>query len=426
MILNKPKDFLDKLAKYKQENKAIESAFINHTLFVGNITNDERLIIENQVFNKVHFKNISFDNIHFKSCEFLDCEFTEITAWSNVYEDCSFTNSRITQLNYFECDFIGTHFNGCMISYLLFSESSLSDLEFNYCTELLELYFGGVISSNVTFRNSHIAHTRFEPNLIGEENRNFIFVNSEITDCYFDNNNLSKSTFDNCSLNKSIFANCLLYNSTFSENNKTENSEFASIDLHTINRSEVINELTLRNVFGITEADIKSFTLGLCSDIVLQSVFISYSFKDKMFANRINEFLRSRGVLTFLWEKDAPAGRPLKRIMIESVQKYDRLLFIASEKSIKSKACQFELSEGRIKQDTNWSTVLFPIHIDQFLFELDKSDIKPKTKQDEYWNNITELREINSIDFSEFNKEHYDENKFEELASKLVNNLKIR
>lgn len=286
-----------------------------------------------------------------------------------------------------------------MVNYFLFSDSSLSDLKFNYCGELLEFYFGGTLASNVCFVNSAITHSRFEPNLLGEESLNYIFKDSVVTDCYFDNNDLRKSKFANCLLNKSIFANCILASLTFAETNKTENDEFASIDPHTINQSDRINEEVLRNVFGITESDIKSFTLGLSNDVVLQSVFISYSFKDKIFAVKLNQSLRAKGVLTFLWEKDAPRGRPLKRIMMENVKKFDRLLFIASSNSIKIQACQFELSEGRKKQDINWTIILFPIHIDTFMFDLEKDDIKPRERMDEYWEKILELREIHSLDF---------------------------
>lgn len=427
MPLKTQKDFLDKLIKFEEENQKIEGDFIRHNRFSGEWTNEvNRLLVDSQVFTKKKLRNITFDYIHFKNCEFNDCQIDDINSFATIYEDCTFNRSTISKADFFECDIINCSFNGCMANYFLFSDSSLSDLKFNYCGELLEFYFGGTYASNVCFSNSHVAHCRFEPNLVGEENSNYIFNDSLVTDCYFNNNNLGKSKFENCLLNKSIFANCTLSSSTFALNNTKENDEFASIDFHTINQSERINEDILRNVFGITESDIKSFTLGLSNDVVLQSVFISYSFKDKVFANKLNESLRGKGVLTFLWEKDAPGGRPLKRIMIDNVKKFDRLLFIASSNSIKSQACQFELSEGRKKQDINWTTILFPIHIDTFLFDLEKDNIKPREKKDEYWSNIIELREINSLDFSNFNKDIFDNKEFEKSVSKLRDNLIAR
>lgn len=424
MSLQTQKDFLDKLAVYETDNSSIEESYIRHNHFSGEGLKDgERLLIEKQTFTKKKLRNIAFDFIHFKDCEFIHCQIDDINSWGAIYENCVFTHSTLSKAGFYECDIINCSFNGCMANYFLFSDTSLSDVQFNYCGELLEFYFGGTAASNVSFKNSHIAHSRFEPNLTGEEKRNYIFDSSLVTSCYFDNNNLSKSFFTNCALNKSIFANCYLSSSTFSSDNITENNEFASIDFHTINQSDRLNEDTLRKVFGIVEADVKSFTSGLSNDVVLQSVFISYSFKDKLFANRLNEALRSKGVLTFLWEKDAPGGRPLRRIMMENVKSFDRLLFLASTNSIKSQACQFELSEGRKKQDVNWTTVFFPIHIDNYLFEVQKDDVRPREKQDEYWKNICELKEINSVDFSVFNAHKFDAIEFDKAVSILRNNL---
>ncbi|RWY52328.1 toll/interleukin-1 receptor domain-containing protein [Mucilaginibacter gilvus] len=157
---------------------------------------------------------------------------------------------------------------------------------------------------------------------------------------------------------------------------------------------------------------------------MFDKVFISYSFKDKVFARKLNEGLRLRGVSTFLWENDAPGGKPLKKIMSENIQRYDTLLFIASENSIKSVACQYELTEGRKKQDVLWKTIYFPIHIDDFLFNVQKDDIRPRLMQEEFWMNIEEPKAINSTDFTSFNCTDIDEKLFQESINKLVKDLK--
>lgn len=153
------------------------------------------------------------------------------------------------------------------------------------------------------------------------------------------------------------------------------------------------------------------------------SLFISYSFKDKTFVTKLNEILCDNGVQTFLWEKDAPYGESLKDIMFENVHKYDRVLFVASENSLKSQACHYELSQAREKQDKLWKTVLFPIHIDSFLFDLRKETIRPIEKADEYWMNICELRRINSLDFTEV-AANFDNDRFKEKIQLLLNNLR--
>lgn len=122
--------------------------------------------------------------------------------------------------------------------------------------------------------------------------------------------------------------------------------------------------------------------------------------------------------------KDAPPGKALKKIMKENVKKHDRIIFIASINSIKSKACQFELTEGRNKQSELWTEVFFPIHIDNYLFTIEKFDIKPISKQKEYWQNIKELREINSMDFTQYSNDEFSQEEYENMIFKLVRELK--
>ena len=68
---------------------------------------------------------------------------------------------------------------------------------------------------------------------------------------------------------------------------------------------------------------------------------------------------------------------------------------------------------------------MFPIHIDNFLFEITKDVIRPKDVQDEYWKNIEELRSLNSIDFSQFiENESSNDLEFEDCIFKLIKGLR--
>lgn len=68
---------------------------------------------------------------------------------------------------------------------------------------------------------------------------------------------------------------------------------------------------------------------------------------------------------------------------------------------------------------------MFPIHIDNFLFEVEKSIIRPEEKQDEYWKNITELKGLNSLSFVEFiDSSTRDEIKFEKQIYRLIEGLR--
>jgi|GEM_PF-2802056 len=189
---------------------------------------------------------------------------------------------------------------------------------------------------------------------------------------------------------------------------------FRNINTNAINLLE--RPYTLDNKTNVKEMQKKK---------ILSSVFISYNTKDKKIAQQISKYLEDAGVETFFWEKDAPGGKTLKKIMTSNIEAKDRLLFIASENSIKSVPCQFELTQGRQKQDKLWKTILFPIHIDDFLFKVEKDDVKPKNKREDFWENIEELREINSLDFTPFKNgitENTEEH-FRKMINKIIDSL---
>ena len=124
--------------------------------------------------------------------------------------------------------------------------------------------------------------------------------------------------------------------------------------------------------------------------------------------------------------KDAPPGQPLEDIMTSGIKVHDKVLFIASKDSLKSNACQFELSEGRKKQAETWENTIFPIHIDDFLFQVTKNQIRPIEQANEYWANIEEIKRVNSVDFSEFNKDRINIKKFKEAINKIVTALRLQ
>jgi uncharacterized protein YjbI with pentapeptide repeats len=423
--LRNQKDFFKKFEIYEHDVNNFESKYVNHTLFNGEYeSSDSVVVIKNYTFINKKLRNLKFGFLEFNNCKFLNCEISNLTCMGTSFVNCVFSNSKLSKFELFECEIVNCQIDQCMCSYLVFSDTALIVLSFTNCAEILELYIAGSFCDNVQFEKSHISHTRFEPVVTGTMGKIYTFLECDIYNCYFRSNDLINSRFDKCNFKTSIFVNSILATETISYNNKTENSSYSSIDLHTINKSELINENVLKNIFGITEPDIKNFSYGLTNNVLLQTVFISYSFIDRRFAHLLNDSLKTKGVITFLWEKDAPGGRPLRKIMKDNVKKFERVLFISSVNSIKSKACQFELTQGRIKQDYNWTDVLFPIHIDNFLFEVEEEDIKPKEIQQEYWKNITELKDINSLDFTQFNTNSFDKIEFEKMVRRLIKDLK--
>jgi len=366
----------------------------------------------------------NFECTEFKNCTFKNCDITHLHIVSCTLDNCKFIKCTFTWSKFLDFDLFDCEFIECVILGLEIGDAVIRNSKFIDCSEVLDLALRAGRDRDLIFQNCYLAYMKIEP--IEEEfNDKLLFKDCLIKESNFDRINLEQSNFENCNLSINQFSACTFSNSTFTGINDSPGNEYNLIDIRTILNSPTIDTDILNNVFGINSSDIKEYLIDLTSKIEFQSIFISYSFEDSEFAKHINSELKRRGIFTFLWEKDAPGGKQLNDIMSSGIKEKDRILFIASKNSLKSKACQYELSEGRKKQEKTWEDVLFPIHIDNFLFEIKKENIRPVNLQDDYWDNIDELRRLNSLSFCEFkDSEKRDNSDFEKQILKLLKGLR--
>lgn len=393
----------------------------------------DMLVIENQEFSDIDLTHKHFVSTEFISCVFNKCNLNNTIFFSCTMRNCTFKNCDTSHSKFMDIDLIQCCFESCDIIDLELCDIITSKLIFKNCREVYNLQIGAEILGidncstkfqNILFVNSYISNIAIRSNKTNQKDI-VVFNDCFLKESSFYNINLSDSRFIECNLSLNRFSDCIFSNETFANGNGIPANEYNHVDTRTIINSNKQKSTVLECLFGITYSDIKDHLIDMTSKIEYQSIFISYSFEDKEFANKINEELCRRGIYTFLWEKDAPGGESLKKIMSKNINEKDRILFIASKNSLKSQACHYELTQGRKKQEKIWENVLFPIHIDNYLFEITKDTIRPTEFQDEYWKNIEELRNLNSIDFNQFVKDESSNNsEFEDCIFKLIKGLR--
>ena len=176
MQLINQNDFLKKLELYEADT-TIDAAFIKHTSFAADYEkSDGRVTVISHTFRKKKLRHLNFDFLEFNKCTFINCEISDLTCWGTVFEECVFVSSSLSKTRLFESDMVDCRFENCRIDYLTCSDASLINVSFDRCKEVLELYLGGTFCENIIFDNSHISHTRFEPNLRGSELKYFSFI----------------------------------------------------------------------------------------------------------------------------------------------------------------------------------------------------------------------------------------------------------
>lgn len=351
-------------------------------------------------FLNVDFFNVNFSRVEFAGCSFIKCNLNNIQNDLSDFENCIFSITNFTHCNFHSCNFLNVK---------IVDQCTLIIVEFKYC-----------FITDFIIENSRLSTTEWQGI---HPFKDIQFNNIAFNDAYYFAIDFSTVNYYGCSLTRNIFTRSKILADTFDTETEKLSINSNTIDLDTILNSN-LNKNSLK-IFGIHNDEIKSYIQEMVTEIKFQTVFISYSFEDRVFANALSHALMIKGVKTWFWERDAPGGRRLKHIMYENIQKHERLLFIASKHSLQSEACHYELAEGREKQTKEWKDIYFPIHIDDYLFKVRKEDIPRKYRED-FWENIEEVKEFNSKDFSMFKTEDdFKSPEFEEAVKKLIKDLKL-
>ncbi|MEL1243729.1 TIR domain-containing protein [Flavobacterium sp. DGU11] len=418
------------LIEYLEQN-SLKSIKTN----IANVFPPKNTIIR-KTFRNITFKG-DFHSIEFKKVKFKRCEFEGIWGFYCLlqeceFEDCSFRNCRFSHL---ELDWNAVYFLRCYFRNIEIDEGCAFNLTFDECHLNNCSFISLIPSENIRFYNSNIDDSLFQSMQHYEYdevvNRDDEFIDILFQDCNLTSTNFHRMDFKNGRFVDSIlykvgFMDCVLETESFILNKELQYGSYASMDFQTILQSEDIGQKTLSYYFNIkNKVNLKEIISGMTTQKNFSTVFISYSFKDSDFAKKIAERLNNHGIRTFIWEKDAPGGKPLEEIMTSNISAHDKLLFIASKNSIRSRACQFELTTARKKQEASWENVFFPISIDNYLFEIKKINIRPIELANEYWENIEEIKRVNTLDFSAFKSKDYSERDFDELVQKIIDGLQI-
>jgi hypothetical protein len=92
--------------------------------------------------------------------------------------------------------------------------------------------------------------------------------------------------------------------------------------------------------------------------------FISYSSKDKKFAEKLHADLQARDVNVWFAPHDMRIGARIRPTIDASIRSYDKLLLILSKDSVTSQWVEQEVETALAKERELGTTALFPIRLD--------------------------------------------------------------
>jgi len=99
------------------------------------------------------------------------------------------------------------------------------------------------------------------------------------------------------------------------------------------------------------------------------SCFISYSALDQAFAERLYADLQAKGLRCWYFPESAKWGEPVWGEIDRGIKVYDKLVVICSQHSLVSGPVLREIERALQREDREGRNVLFPLAIDDYLFE---------------------------------------------------------
>jgi hypothetical protein len=143
----------------------------------------------------------------------------------------------------------------------------------------------------------------------------------------------------------------------------------SSIGVDTIYKSKGnIPEVFLRGA-GVPKDFIVYMRSLVGKAIDFYSCFISYSTKDDDFAQRLYADLQAKNVRCWKFDENAKWGEPVWGEIDTAIRHYDKLVVICSKDSLGSPPVIREIERALQKEDREHRNVLFPIRIDDYLFD---------------------------------------------------------
>jgi hypothetical protein len=100
------------------------------------------------------------------------------------------------------------------------------------------------------------------------------------------------------------------------------------------------------------------------------SCFISYSTKDKAFAEKLHADLQKSGVRCWFAPEDLKIGDKIRPTIHESIQNYDKLLLVLSEASVHSTWVEDEVERALATEKEQNRVILFPIRLDDTVMQI--------------------------------------------------------
>lgn len=389
-----------------------------------------------------HYDNIDLSNTDLSKAFFLECTvkngnfssatLDKATLSYAYFNGCNFSNAslretKLRKTNLSHCQLTASKIIGCEASLARFVNATMANAYISDC-DLGQAKFDKADLSDAEINNTNLDGAWFYEAILDGIN-----INRSV--CYytlFAHSSLKQAKLDRVYFTRNNFYNADLSGATI------ENLTFSDFDFRDVKGLEAIThkgpstigiDSLYRSYGKIPPAFLKnsgvpdemityapSLIEAQGSPLQFLSCFISYSFADEAFAQKLYSRLRDEKLRVWFAPEDMKAGKKIYEQIDNAIHVFDRLLIILSGNSIKSEWVFTEIKKASKQEKREGKRKIFPIRLVDYEvlknWELVDADLGKDLAQ--------EIRSYYIPDFSDW--ENHDA--FEAGIKRLLQDLK--
>jgi uncharacterized protein YjbI with pentapeptide repeats len=213
-------------------------------------------------------------------------------------------------------------------------------------------------------------------NLSGADLRDANLRKTNLNQAQLNGARLNRAMFSRTRLQGADFKSAYLYETVFAnvDLSATKNLETcvhrgpSVLDHRTLARSRDLPIQFLRGC-GLSDALIRQSNESPGGRTAYSSCFISYAAEDQSFAEKLHADLQEHGVRCWFAPNDIAIGAEFREAIDEGIRDRERLLLVLSRHSISSIWVKKEVETAFDEEGRRKRLVLFPIRLDETIFE---------------------------------------------------------
>ena len=307
----------------------------------------------NLIYANVLAANLSDADLYtanFKGADLCDVNFVEASLYRADLHKANLSGADLTQsnlsyANLIQADLNKAKLNGADLIHADFRKANLWAANLNN-TNLCEADFSDANLSNANLGNVYLRSTIFSKSIFHRTN----FYYAKLSDTIFNNVDLLELKGLNSCIHQAR----------------------STIDTYTLLKAgDKLPKVFLRGI-GLQDNFIDYLSSLSGPSIQYYSCFISYSNKDKLFAQRLHNDLQNEGVRCWFAPEDRKIGDNARDTIFDAIGIKEKLLVIMSKESVNSDWVNEEVEKILAEEKSQFKLILIPIRIDD---EMMKSKI---------------------------------------------------